>query len=180
MKYGLSIFRKSVDKTLVSLKSDKNNGYFTWRPIYIFNQISLNSSYKRNISRKSCSENQTTHFMFNYFFSKIMPFMRYCGKYCTAGRATDNSTARAHAYWIPKATNTICNTCRFSTATMVAQTRLIVAFYVHCLSCLILPTFCKQSTASKLKLAGVGGGSCGHEVSACWNVLIVREVHRPK
>ena len=64
----MSIFRKSVDKILVSLKSDKNNGYFTWRPIYIFNQISLNSSYKRNISRKSCSENQNTHFMFSYFF----------------------------------------------------------------------------------------------------------------
>jgi len=41
----LSIFRKSVEKIQVSLKSDKNNGYFTWcRPIYIFNHISLSSS----------------------------------------------------------------------------------------------------------------------------------------
>ena len=84
--------------------------------------------------------------------------MRYCGRYCTAGQATDNSTARAHAYWIPKATNTICNTCSFSAATMVALTRFIVTFYVHCLSCLILPAFCKQSRASKLKLAGGGVG----------------------
>jgi len=28
------IFRKSVEKIQVSLKSYKNNGYFTWRPIY--------------------------------------------------------------------------------------------------------------------------------------------------
>ena len=32
----LSIFRKSVPKIQISLKSDKNNRYFTWRPIYIF------------------------------------------------------------------------------------------------------------------------------------------------
>ena len=40
----LHIFRKSVVKIQVSLKSDNNNGYFTWRPTYIYD-ISLNSSY---------------------------------------------------------------------------------------------------------------------------------------
>jgi len=40
----LSMFRISVDKIQVSLKSDKNNGHFTWRPIYIFDHISLSSS----------------------------------------------------------------------------------------------------------------------------------------
>jgi hypothetical protein len=39
----LGIFRKSVEKIQVSLKSDKNKGYFTWRPICIYD-ISLNSS----------------------------------------------------------------------------------------------------------------------------------------
>ena len=42
--WHLSIFRKYVEKIQVSLKSDKNKGYFTWRPIYIFDHISLNSS----------------------------------------------------------------------------------------------------------------------------------------
>ena len=42
MKFG--IFQKSVEKIQVSLKSDKNNRYFTWRPIYIFDHISLSSS----------------------------------------------------------------------------------------------------------------------------------------
>ena len=38
-----SIFRKSAEKIQVSLKSDKNNGYFTWKPTYIYDHISINS-----------------------------------------------------------------------------------------------------------------------------------------
>jgi hypothetical protein len=30
-----SFFRKSVEKIQVSLKSDKSNGYFTWRSFHI-------------------------------------------------------------------------------------------------------------------------------------------------
>jgi hypothetical protein len=40
----LGIFRKYFEKIQVSLKSDKNNGYFTWKPLYIFDHISLSSS----------------------------------------------------------------------------------------------------------------------------------------
>jgi len=40
----LSIFQNSVEKIHVSLKSDKNNGYFTWRPVYIYENIVLSSS----------------------------------------------------------------------------------------------------------------------------------------
>jgi hypothetical protein len=39
----LCIFRKSVEKIQTSLKSDNNNGYLTWRSIYIFDHISLTS-----------------------------------------------------------------------------------------------------------------------------------------
>ena len=42
-----SSFRKSVEKIQVSLKYDKNNGYFTGKPIYAFDDISLNSCVKR-------------------------------------------------------------------------------------------------------------------------------------
>ena len=42
--WNLSIFRKSFKKIQVSLKLDKNYGYFTWRPIYIFDHILLLSS----------------------------------------------------------------------------------------------------------------------------------------
>jgi len=37
----LSIFRKSVQKIQVSLKSDKNNGHCTWGSIYVFYLISI-------------------------------------------------------------------------------------------------------------------------------------------
>jgi len=40
----LSIFRKTVEKIQDSLKSGKNNGYFTWSPVRLFDHISLSSS----------------------------------------------------------------------------------------------------------------------------------------
>jgi hypothetical protein len=40
----VSIFKKSIEKIHVPLESDKNNRYFTWRPMYIYDNISLNSS----------------------------------------------------------------------------------------------------------------------------------------
>jgi hypothetical protein len=39
----LSISRKSVEKPQVSLKYDKNNWYFTWRPMHMYGNMSLNS-----------------------------------------------------------------------------------------------------------------------------------------
>jgi len=43
-KIYLIIFQKSVKKIQVSLKSEKNNRYFTSRPIHIFGHISVSSS----------------------------------------------------------------------------------------------------------------------------------------
>jgi hypothetical protein len=40
----LSTFRKSVDIFQVSLRSVKNNGWFTWRPMHIYGNILLSSS----------------------------------------------------------------------------------------------------------------------------------------
>ena len=37
----VSIFKKSTKKIQVSLRSEKNDGHFTWKPIYIFHHISL-------------------------------------------------------------------------------------------------------------------------------------------
>jgi len=36
----------------------------------------------RNVKEESCRENQNTHFVFGnfFFFLKIVPFMRKCGK----------------------------------------------------------------------------------------------------
>ena len=39
----LNIFQKSLEKVEISLKSDKNNSYFTWRPVYMSDHMSLSS-----------------------------------------------------------------------------------------------------------------------------------------
>jgi hypothetical protein len=76
----LSIFRgkKSVEKIQFSLKSDKNNGYFTWRPIRNFDHISLYSNTMRKVSGKICRENQNILFVLKRFPppKKIVPFTR--------------------------------------------------------------------------------------------------------
>jgi len=42
--YILVFYEKSIKNFQDSLIYDKNIRYFTWRPMYIFNNISLNSS----------------------------------------------------------------------------------------------------------------------------------------
>jgi len=63
----MNIFRKSVDKNKVSLKSGKNNGYFTRRPTYINDnsRISQNSSFQTKIA-----ENIKTHILCSTTFSE--------------------------------------------------------------------------------------------------------------
>jgi len=56
------IFEKNVQKIQVLLKSEKHNGYFTWRPSYIYN-ISLNSWQNKKCFRETCKENQSTFYV---------------------------------------------------------------------------------------------------------------------
>ena len=65
----LDIFekKKSVEKIQVSWKSDSNNRYFTWSPIYIYDHISPSSSRMKNYSEKICRENRKSKLTF-YFF----------------------------------------------------------------------------------------------------------------
>jgi hypothetical protein len=45
MKFDIWVFLgKSVEKIQVSLELDKNNGYFTWRPLYVFDHIKASPS----------------------------------------------------------------------------------------------------------------------------------------
>ena len=46
--------------------------------------------------------------MLNNSFPKVVPFVRYCEKYGTAGQATDGNIIRRMrcARWIPKALDT--------------------------------------------------------------------------
>jgi len=44
MKFDIWGFFRKCQKNSSVIKTDKNKGYFTWRPIYIFDHISLISS----------------------------------------------------------------------------------------------------------------------------------------
>jgi len=43
--WNLSV-RKSIEKNQVSSKSDRNYGYFTRKPVYVYDYASLSSSYE--------------------------------------------------------------------------------------------------------------------------------------
>jgi hypothetical protein len=127
-------FRKSVEKIRVSLQPDKNTGTFP-EDQYTFLIISCSFLLRmRNVSQKSCRENQNT-FCVQYLFSENRAVYQIMWKNIVERGRPQTTTWRKHtACWLPKATNTlkICNTHCFSTATMVARTRLHVTLYVHC------------------------------------------------
>jgi hypothetical protein len=57
------------------VNSDKNSEYFTWRPVYIEDNISLRFYQNEKRFGQICTENQNTHFMFYNVFPKIVQFM---------------------------------------------------------------------------------------------------------
>jgi len=90
-----SIFRKFVEGIQVSLKSDKNNSGTLHVDQYILFIISRSVLLRmRNVSDKSCRENQNPHFAFiNFFFENPVVYEIMWTKYCRAGQATDNNMA---------------------------------------------------------------------------------------
>jgi len=131
----------------VSLQSDKNNGYFTF---FIISGTFLLRI--RNVSEKSCRENQNTYFMFNNFFSEN------CAVYVTTwknivqpGRQQTAIWRTRIACWITKATHTDSDyviLIPFPTATMVARTRLKVSHtYIACLAVVLIKSIAHTDTA---------------------------------
>jgi hypothetical protein len=103
-----SMFRKYAQKIEVSLKSDTNNGYFTWREdLGTFMIVSISVMLRiRNVSDESCRENQNTHFVLNNFFRKSCRLWDNVGKCGTARQATGKTIRHIHfACWITKATD---------------------------------------------------------------------------
>jgi len=93
----------------------------------------------RNVSDKSCTEYQSTHFVFNafsfLFFFENHAFNEIMWKNFTDPDRPQAAILRMRtACWIKKATTHTQHTYCFSTATMVARTRFNVTPRVHCLS----------------------------------------------
>jgi len=126
------IFRKSVDKIQVWLKSNKNNGT-SHEDQCTFKVVSRKILLRmRNVSDKSCTESQNTRFTISNF---LLENLSKNSVQPDGPQATIRRTR--FACWITRTTDTlrICNTYCFSAAKMVTRTGLDVTLYVHCLSC---------------------------------------------
>jgi len=79
----LSIFRKCDEKIQFSLKSGKNNGYVTWRPVYMCDNIAQLflelEMFQGNV------EKIKTYFVFRDIFQKSCRLWDNVEKYGRAG-----------------------------------------------------------------------------------------------
>jgi hypothetical protein len=111
--------------------------------MYVFDNISLNSTYNEKRLRQSCRKHQNTHFMVNNFFSrKSCRLWDNVEKYSRARQATDYNIIRRRKYARIQIYTSIFNTHSFFMATVLKGTRLNVKLYVHCQSCFFtIPTY---------------------------------------
>jgi hypothetical protein len=95
----------------------------------------------RNGLDKICRENQNTHFMFNNFFPKIVPFLISYNveKYGRARQATDDNIIRRvrFACWVTKPTDTHSEyiiLIAFPLEQGLRERAAVLRLYIHCLS----------------------------------------------
>jgi hypothetical protein len=100
--------KKSVEKIQVELISDKNNVCFTWRRVYVYDNISLNSSQNEICFRQNLCRKWKYIFCWITFSRKSCRLWDNVEKYGTAGQATDGNIIRRmrFACWITRATDT--------------------------------------------------------------------------
>jgi len=119
-----------------------------------FHHISLSSSKNdKYFGKKLWRKSKHSLCPIIVFFSKIVPFMRYVEKLSRVGQSTYDNMARACYILYTqgcKDTLRICNTYCFSTAIMVARTRLNVTLWPSYILVIILNTlfYCKYSDTS--------------------------------
>ena len=157
-----AFFSQTCRKNLTLIKTDKNNGYFTWRRFHIYARSRWILHRMRNFSNKSCRENQNTHFYVQilFFFSENLAVCEIISKNmeeperlqmtvqygaCALHPGKPRLHAHAHALGHTHAlklsfsrvhTHTeICNNYCFSTVTVVSRTRFSFTLYAHCLFC---------------------------------------------
>jgi hypothetical protein len=96
--WHLRIFRKSVEKIKVSLKLDKNKGYFTWRPILIFLSNLARFFLECEMFQIKVVEKIKTNFVFSNLILKSYRLWENVNekKHCTAVQATDGNRAHSH------------------------------------------------------------------------------------
>ena len=132
-------------RKLVSLKSDKNNGYFTRRIIYIFDHITLTSCQNKK-SFKQKSQRKLKHAFYvqqHYFFSlNSCRLWDNVETFWEPGRSEMTIWRMRIACCIPRATNTHSGyviLIDFPLQQWLHE-RTSVTLYAHCLSCVSFDT----------------------------------------
>ena len=135
VKFYIWVFFENLSRIFSTVYSHKNNGHFTWRPKCIFD-LPRPLLIMRNVSDKTCTENQNIHFALNSFFffennafheikwKKILQswthhWWQYGASTLPAGHLR------------PQISTNYCS----STVGVVAREHFNVTLYVHCLSC---------------------------------------------
>jgi hypothetical protein len=140
----LSIFQKCVEKIPVLLESVMNNGYFPWKPMNIYDNISPSFFLEWEILRIKVVEKITTHILCSItLFWKSCRLWDNVEKCGTGTQVTDDNILlwREQAICVSfnerKDRHTLItfNSYCFSTTTIVTQTRLSVTLYVHSMAC---------------------------------------------
>jgi hypothetical protein len=169
-------FRKYVEKIEVLLKSDKNNGHFTWRR-FTFITISRWMFLRiRGFSNKSFREKTHILYSVTFVFPENGAVCEIMSKNVVEPERPQTIWRLRVAYWISKvrrahanararaptpppphppththAQREMCNAYCFSVATMVLGTRLSVTLYVHCLSCYIMAFWLRRCVVSEME-----------------------------
>ena len=125
-------FRDSVGKIQVSLTSDKNSRNFTSRPMYMSDKTTLSFLGMRNVSVKSCREDQNTRFTSTNFFLKCAVYEIMWGNIVEPDRPRITIWLMHMARWIPKSRNT--DSENWYILLFHCNNSLIFRSYVHCLS----------------------------------------------
>ena len=161
----LSIFRIYVQKIQVSQKSEKNNGYFAWKPVDL--ETFFLKFIEKVKTRVLCSE--------TFFFKNVVVYEIDPKKY---GRAVEATADNIHVTrdlrfvcWISKAKNTNSEYFCFSAATVVWRTPSMS----HCTYIAVL--FNVKSGGTELTI-GLERFSLFHYVhlihylKKCWRIII--------
>jgi len=132
------IFFKSVEKIQVLLKSDKNNKFSIWRPMYLHIWYLAEFLVEWEKFQNRVAEKIKIQFLFR----KLCHIWDNMEKYGTAEQGQMTTLCRTDAISVPDNWGKnrtprlrIYNTYCFSTATTVARMHLRIMLYVHNLSC---------------------------------------------
>jgi len=159
IKFDIAVCFKKLSEKSVSLKSDKNSGYFTWRPMYIYD-ISPNYSLNEKCFRQNFQIKSKHTFYVQQLFPEYRTVYEKMRKIWYSWADHRQQSNMAHALCmldkkVYKHTLIISNIYCFSTAAMVTRTRLNVTIYVHYIRVKTIkflnspPCVCRGSTGQK-------------------------------